>query len=178
MKASYHLTVTGDRIAKRTGTHSVAKDHINSAKATPHPPLLTIHTVGTGNPSRFNHAPISTVAPPPDAPTNLQTTVAGLTSVNISWTAPVSNGGKAITGYRIEWGRGQSPLGPYSNNTGSTATTATITQMSTNVLYHFGLWQSMRMAQVQHLTLSRPPLGSCPRCPNRTHCKPRWKNRH
>ncbi len=38
----------------------------------------------------------------PGAPTNLMAEAAGGTTIELSWTAPVDNGGSAITGYRIE----------------------------------------------------------------------------
>ena len=46
------------------------------------------------------------IAPPavavPGAPTSLTATASGTNTINLSWTAPTNNGGKAITGYRIE----------------------------------------------------------------------------
>ncbi|MYE03427.1 MAG: T9SS type A sorting domain-containing protein [Bacteroidetes bacterium SB0662_bin_6] len=38
----------------------------------------------------------------PGAPTNFTATASGTNTINLSWTAPTNNGGKAITGYRIE----------------------------------------------------------------------------
>ena len=38
----------------------------------------------------------------PGAPTSLSATASGSTRIDLSWTAPGSNGGSAITGYRIE----------------------------------------------------------------------------
>ncbi len=39
----------------------------------------------------------------PGAPQNLTATAAGPSAINLGWDAPSSNGGSAITGYRIEW---------------------------------------------------------------------------
>ena len=38
----------------------------------------------------------------PDAPTSLTATASGQTIINLSWTAPASDGGAAISGYRID----------------------------------------------------------------------------
>ena len=45
----------------------------------------------------------STVAPvAPGAPTGLTATASGTTQIDLSWTAPADNGGRVITGYKIE----------------------------------------------------------------------------
>ena len=45
----------------------------------------------------------STVAPvAPGAPTGLTATASGSTQIDLSWTAPADNGGRVITGYKIE----------------------------------------------------------------------------
>jgi hypothetical protein len=62
----------------------------------------------------------------PDPPTSLSASAASATSASVSWTAPVNNGGAAITDYVIQ----------YSSNNGSTWTTfadGTSTNTSTTV---------------------------------------------
>src|SRR5207249_478827 len=39
---------------------------------------------------------------PPNAPTGLTATRASSSQINLSWNAPVNNGGSPITGYKIE----------------------------------------------------------------------------
>ena len=39
----------------------------------------------------------------PDAPTGLNATANGATQINLAWATPARDGGKAITGYRVEW---------------------------------------------------------------------------
>ena len=67
----------------------------------------------------------STVAPTaPGAPTGLTATADGTTEIDLSWTAPSSDGGAAISGYRIEVSTDAGTT--WSNlvaDTGSTATT-------------------------------------------------------
>ena len=47
-----------------------------------------------------NNSPVAPAAP--GAPTGLGATAAGATRIDLAWTAPADNGGRAITGYRIE----------------------------------------------------------------------------
>ena len=64
----------------------------------------------------------------PGVPTKLTATADGDTMVDLSWKAPVDTGGLAITGYRIEWRAADgSTWQDAVANTGSTATTRTVT---------------------------------------------------
>ena len=55
-------------------------------------------------------------------PRDLTATASGQTQIDLSWNAPASNGGAAITGYRIEVSTDGSSWSILSANTGSTAT--------------------------------------------------------
>ena len=60
----------------------------------------------------------------PGAPTGLTATASGTTAINLSWSAPASTGGSAITGYKIEVSpNGTSGWTDQVANTNSTATT-------------------------------------------------------
>ena len=73
----------------------------------------------------------SAIAPSaPDTPTGLTATASGTTTINLSWTAPVDNGGSVITGYKIE----------VSTDSGSTWTDQVANTASTTTTYeHTGL---------------------------------------
>ena len=58
----------------------------------------TFTTGVDGVPDVINNSTINV----PGAPRNLVATASGTTQINLSWSAPASNGGFAITGYRIE----------------------------------------------------------------------------
>lgn len=68
----------------------------------------------------------------PDAPTGLAGT-AGDSQITLSWTAPAVVGSSAITGYKVEY----TPSGgsPTTVNTGSTATSYTITSLTNGTAY-------------------------------------------
>ena len=73
----------------------------------------------------------STVVPiAPGAPTGLTATASGTTTINLSWTAPADNGGRVITGYKIE----------VSSDSGATWTDRVANTSSTTTTYaHTGL---------------------------------------
>ena len=58
-------------------------------------------------------------AQPPGAPTNLTATANGQTRVDLSWRAPASDGGAAITGYRVEVSTDGSSWSNLADNTDS-----------------------------------------------------------
>ena len=74
----------------------------------------------------------------PGAPTSLSATAGGTTRINLSWSAPASTGGSAITGYRIE----VSPNGTLNwtdrvANTNSTSTTYAHTGLAPGTTRHY-----------------------------------------
>ena len=96
--------------------------------------VAAINAVGTGSAS--SPSPSITPAPPsaPGAPTGAQGTP-GDGAVNLSWTAPASNGGSPITGYRITPrinGVAQTPT-----VTGGTATTQYVGGLTNGTAYTF-----------------------------------------
>ena len=74
----------------------------------------------------------------PDAPTALVATASGSTQINLSWTAPASTGGSAITGYKIEVSpNGTSGWTDQVANTNSTATTYAHTGLASGDTRHY-----------------------------------------
>ncbi len=70
----------------------------------------------------------------PDAPTNLVAT-AGSNQVNLSWTTPASNGGSAITGYKV-YRDGASPATTLLDTIGVTNTYTDSTATNGNTYFY------------------------------------------
>ena len=74
---------------------------------------------------------------PPWAPEGLTATGNGLTRMELSWSAPPSDGGAAITGYRIEVSESLMSWNDLESDTGSTATTLSHTGLTAGSTRHY-----------------------------------------
>lgn len=73
----------------------------------------------------------------PGQPTGLSATAVGQTQVDLSWTAPASDGGSAITGYKIERKVGSGSFSDLVADTGNTTTTYSNTGLTASTLYTY-----------------------------------------
>ncbi len=81
---------------------------------------------------------IATPPGPPDAPTSLSATASRTTGIDLSWTAPANDGGRTITGYKIEWSAdGNAPWNELVASTGSRDTTYSDTGLQRNQTRHY-----------------------------------------
>ena len=107
-----------------------------TAGTTRHYRVSAINANGTGVPSNVANA--TTGATAPGAPTGLSATASGTTAINLSWSAPASTGGSAITGYKIEVSpNGTSGWTDQVANTNSTATTYAHTGLAAGDTRHY-----------------------------------------
>ncbi|WP_179367912.1 fibronectin type III domain-containing protein [Candidatus Nitrosotenuis sp. DW1] len=143
--------ITGYKIEYKKGTGSYISLVSNTANATTsysHTGLTTgttytykisaISSIGTGAASTEASTTPTTAstATVPGAPTGLAATAVSATQVNLSWSAP-SNGGSAITGYKIEYKSGTGPYSVLVSNTASTSTTYSHTGLTTGTTYTY-----------------------------------------
>jgi hypothetical protein len=93
--------------------------------------VAALNVVGQGP---YSIIVIGTTFTTPNSPKSLTGTT-GNAQASLSWTAPTNNGGTPVTQYLVEYRTSSS--GPWTNvNTGSTATTYTLTGLTNGTLYY------------------------------------------
>ena len=120
-----------------TGNANTTYQHTGlTASSTRHYRVSAINANGAGTASNVDSATTGTTAP--GAPTGLTATASGSTQINLSWSAPGSTGGSAITGYRIEVSSdGGSSWSDQVANTSNTTTTYAHTGLAAGTTRHY-----------------------------------------
>ena len=125
-----------DLVANTSNTTTTYAHTGLTAGTTRHYRVSAINAPGTGVASNVDSA--TTGATVPGAPTGLTATASGTTAINLSWSAPASTGGSAITGYRIEVSsNGTSSWTNLVANTSNTATTYAHTGLTAGTTRHY-----------------------------------------
>ncbi len=107
--SGYHIEVSAD--AGETWSDLVANTERTDTtythtgllpETTRHYRVRALNPLGTSDPSNVAHATTGMPLRPPGVPTNIQVFAEGQEAVNLSWSAPLDDGGSPIIGYRIE----------------------------------------------------------------------------
>ena len=102
IESSDDNSVWADLVAN-TGTQDVRYvDNTVTPTSTRYYRVYAINVVGTGPVSNEANATTPAVPMIPEAPENLTATAVSSSQIDLAWDAPNSNGGSAITGYRID----------------------------------------------------------------------------
>ena len=125
-----------DQVADTNSTATTYAHTGLAAGDTRHYRVSAINTNGAGTASNVDSATTGTTAP--GAPTGLTATASGTTQIDLSWSAPASTGGSAITGYKIEVSpNGTSGWTDQVADTNSTATTYAHTGLAAGDTRHY-----------------------------------------
>ena len=124
--------------------------------------VAAVNAAGNGPDSAQSALVTPVPAPPPGVPTAVQAT-AGDRSVALSWTAPSSDGGSAITSYRITPYIGAVAQTPVA--TGSAATSRTLTGLSNGTTYTFRVAATNASGTGANSTASAPVTPAPPTTP-------------
>ena len=125
-----------DQVANTSSTATTYAHTGLASGSTRHYRVSAINANGSGTASNVDSATTATTVP--GAPTGLTATASGSTRINLSWSAPASTGGSAITGYKIEVSpNGTSGWTDQVANTNSTATTYAHTGLASGSTRHY-----------------------------------------
>ena len=127
-----------DRVADTASTDTAYSHTGLSAEDTRHYRVSAINSAGTGTASNVANATTSMADTAPGIPTGLSATAVGRTRIDLSWNAPSSDGGQAVTGYKIEVSSdGGTAFTDLVANTGNTNTTYSHTGLSAGTTRHY-----------------------------------------
>jgi N,N-dimethylformamidase beta subunit-like protein/uncharacterized protein DUF4082/Big-like domain-containing protein/fibronectin type III domain protein len=122
------------------------------------------NSVGTGPQSAASNSVTPTAPQAPGAPTGV-TATAGNGQATVSWTAPSSNGGSAITSYTVTPYIGSTAQSPVTVSGSPPATTTTVTGLTNGTAYTFTVSATNSVGTGPASSPSNSVTPSGPACP-------------
>jgi titin len=190
---TYNQSIIGYKIEEKVAqnTYQVILENTNSAGTSHTITGLTTGQAHTyvvsayftlGASPRSNEAsatPLTSSTPPasqpttsaPGIPTGLAATAVSPTQVNLSWNAPSSTGGSAITGYKIEYKKGTGQYETLASSTQNSTTKYSHAKLETGSTYTYRLYAinaagissaSSEASATPTLSTSAPPSVTAP----------------
>ncbi|MBI3841810.1 MAG: fibronectin type III domain-containing protein [Thaumarchaeota archaeon] len=111
---------------------------------------------------------------PPGPPTGLAAIAGSPPKVSLSWSAPSSNGGSAITGYKIEMKSGNATYSVLVTNTGTTTTSYSHTGLEAGKTYTYRVSaiNSIGAGNPSNEATATPAVAEVPPAPTQTPSAP------
>ena len=129
---------TWSDLESNTGSTGTSYSHTGlTAGSTRHYRVSAINSAGPGTPSSTANATTDPAVAAPGAPTGFTVTADGQTRIDLSWSAPSSDGGANITGYKVEVSTNGSTWSDLVANTNATSTTYTHTGLMAGSTRHY-----------------------------------------
>ncbi|HEU5489048.1 MAG TPA: fibronectin type III domain-containing protein, partial [Candidatus Nitrosotalea sp.] len=125
-------------LVSNTGSTATTYSNTGLASSTTYAYRVSaINSVGNSSPSNVASATTLVVITAPQPPTGLTATATSSSQIDLSWNAPGSDGGSAITGYKIERSINGGTFSILVANTADTATAYSDTGLTSNTNYAY-----------------------------------------
>ncbi len=129
---------TWEDVAGNTGSDATTYDHTSQTLTTVR--QYQVRAINAGGSGAWSAAVTAGMNAEPGAPQNLVATASGTTSIDLTWDAPASDGGAAITSYRVQVSTDGSSYTNVSPAHTGTTRTYNSTGLTANTQYYYRVY--------------------------------------